>query len=311
MRKIRDSFIKELNSGQLKWILKEVKCSKVLSLEIRDNYVNIYYRGGRILKIIETGREKNRKYTFQFDKNYGERKKSTNILSDISIDFYNISNKDAEKYFDRFKNAMDGWFSEHSKPEREWQHNVSLPQNNMVIDIEYAISKLKMRLDMIMLDENGVMYLIENKYGFSALSSKVSEGSKAKKENPDAVKSGLSKHYTDFINLLNDQNSKNELIESIRQIKNIKSELGLLKGNPQDSIREIRILYVLADFNPPIEKVEMVKNIVIEECKKIKNEMPNDYEPYVLICGKNEHKIDLNKIQKLVGYDFDKILLSR
>ena len=57
MRSINDDFIKALHEGELAFFLKQVKDKKQqLTLEIRNGYINIYYRGGNLLRI--TTREK-------------------------------------------------------------------------------------------------------------------------------------------------------------------------------------------------------------------------------------------------------------
>lgn len=49
MRDINDKFINDLLDGELSFFLEEVKDEQnQYSLEIRDNYIDIYYRGGRI-----------------------------------------------------------------------------------------------------------------------------------------------------------------------------------------------------------------------------------------------------------------------
>ncbi len=53
MRKLSEQFMKDLvdSDGVLQPILTRVKKDSTLMLAIRENYINIYYRGGNILKI--------------------------------------------------------------------------------------------------------------------------------------------------------------------------------------------------------------------------------------------------------------------
>lgn len=53
MRSINKRFINELLQGELSYFLSEVKNNITLSLEIRDGYINIYYRGGNLLRITQ------------------------------------------------------------------------------------------------------------------------------------------------------------------------------------------------------------------------------------------------------------------
>jgi len=61
MRKLDRDFIKDLLGGQLKELLNYIKLDNTLDLEIRENYINIYYLGGNILKVTKI----NGSYNFQ------------------------------------------------------------------------------------------------------------------------------------------------------------------------------------------------------------------------------------------------------
>lgn len=46
---LSEEFIKDLQQGLLKNLLEEVKKDDNLCLAIRENYINIYYRGGKFI----------------------------------------------------------------------------------------------------------------------------------------------------------------------------------------------------------------------------------------------------------------------
>ena len=54
MRKLSVTFINSLKSGFLAGITKKVISDSDLTLEIRDNYINIYYKGNSLLKLSES-----------------------------------------------------------------------------------------------------------------------------------------------------------------------------------------------------------------------------------------------------------------
>ena len=54
MRKLSVTFINSLKSGFLAGITKKVIADSDLTLEIRDNYINIYYKGNSLLKLSES-----------------------------------------------------------------------------------------------------------------------------------------------------------------------------------------------------------------------------------------------------------------
>jgi len=55
MRELSDSFFERLKSGFLSGITESVKSDPDLNFEIRDGYINVYYKGGSLLKLTETG----------------------------------------------------------------------------------------------------------------------------------------------------------------------------------------------------------------------------------------------------------------
>jgi len=55
MRRLSDKFFDCLKSGFLSGIIENVKQDSDLNLEIRDSYINVYYKGNSLLKLAETG----------------------------------------------------------------------------------------------------------------------------------------------------------------------------------------------------------------------------------------------------------------
>ena len=54
MRRLSDSFVDSLKSGFLSGITQAVREDHELDLEIRDNYINVYYKGNSLLKLTES-----------------------------------------------------------------------------------------------------------------------------------------------------------------------------------------------------------------------------------------------------------------
>ena len=69
MRLLSNSFMNDLvdHSGFLFPLLDRVKKDQTLMLAIRDGYINIYYRGGNLLRIREKSANT---YEAAFDENY-------------------------------------------------------------------------------------------------------------------------------------------------------------------------------------------------------------------------------------------------
>ena len=51
MRGLSQQFMDDLNTGVLAALRERVLADRSLCLEIRDDYVNVYYRGGSLLKL--------------------------------------------------------------------------------------------------------------------------------------------------------------------------------------------------------------------------------------------------------------------
>ncbi|MEI6131458.1 MAG: hypothetical protein WCQ41_01365 [Bacillota bacterium] len=268
MRGINNVFINDLNGGVLKDFLSYVKANDDLSLEIRKDYINIYYRGGNALKISQT----NRGYSFFFDAKYCKNKGDDSKFDYLS----SLKKTDYAEFLKAFPvilKEMDSWFVAHPKPEREYQHQL-VKSNPFIVDIEYAgrteANKL-FRLDMVGVVDDKI-YIFENKLGSSAVSGSA----------------GLCKHYNDIVSIINSKAARSELIESIINISKNKNELKLIKSTMNTSQLEIEILFIIADFN---EKSETINN----EIKKFNG----NYSAYLWLTKGDEFKIDFKKVTKI------------
>jgi hypothetical protein len=125
--------------------LQATQRDQTLCLEIRDNNINIYYRGGNLLKLEERKGE----FTAIFDRNY--------ILDPIKsrvpliVEHQRIKSADEVAVWidaiPHMKQEMDWWFCGHPKDEREFQQ-LMVRENNFgstakgtdyyICDIEYA-----------------------------------------------------------------------------------------------------------------------------------------------------------------------------
>ena len=238
MRGINARFISDLTNGELSFFLQQVKERRgELSLEIRGGYINIYYRGGNLLKITQ----KRNGYSFQFDSRYCLNKGDDSRYAQIA-GLNSSSASDYAGHFDLLIDEMEKWFRVHPKPEREYQHQL-LVHNASIIDIEYQVKNL-MRLDMLMV-MNDRLTVVENKYGLGAITGSA----------------GLAKHYRDICRVLTDSGLKRELYDSVRQVADCKSSLGLLSNPvPQLNQNKHEILFLLAGYNPRSRSVQNEMN---------------------------------------------------
>lgn len=262
MRALSENFIDDLKGGLLKSLLERVRQDDTLMLAIRDNYINIYYRGGNILNL----EEKKGIYQPFFDRRY--------VKTEIDIPSLpkSISKPEhVKKWIDAFpvlKQTMDISFSINSKPEREFQQLIARENNCSTIsneseyfisDIEVSDASLGARFDMLAIRwpasqrrDGGKCRaaLIEMKYGDGAL-----DGS-----------AGLLKHLEDINALIMNSDRYKELLLTMEAQFNQLDQLGLLnfkrsskgtsvkmntKGKPE-------VIFILANHNPRSKKLRSI-----------------------------------------------------
>ena len=265
MRKLSESFIDDLvkKNGLLHPILERVRGDDTLMLAIRDNYINIYYRGGNILRVTAQGKGS---YGSFFDDQYNKSGKA------IPFPTATIkSQNDTKEWVDAFpylKEVMDLYFSEHSKPEREFQQLVARENNDSTIsneseyfisDIEFADSGLGARFDMLAIrwlashrksGSNCRTTLIEMKYGDGALGGNA----------------GLLKHLQDIDSMILDSIRYPALLSTMEAQFNQLDELGLLNFNRcsngtkvnLDANDKPEVIFILANHNPRSTKLSSI-----------------------------------------------------
>lgn len=130
-------------------VLSTVKADPTLCLEIRKNYINIYYRGGNAIKITEKNKGV---YELWFDIKYVSDDKVKQRLASLN----KLVVQPWLEQLPKIKNQMDIWFGRHPKEEREYQQLV-VRENNYgsgandtdyyICDLEYANGER--RFDMV------------------------------------------------------------------------------------------------------------------------------------------------------------------
>jgi hypothetical protein len=262
---LSERFMEDLinSEGLFCSILDRVKKDHTLMLAIRENNINIYYRGGSILKLYE---KKSGSYTTFFDPKYSIFEKELPLLPE-KID----TRTDAEQWvaaFPELKILMDEFLSVHSKTEREFQQliariNNSSPVSNeseyFISDIEFAEPKNKPRFDMTAVRwlatdrKNGSKCkpaLIELKYGDGAIDNKA----------------GLLEHLQDMRELITNSDRYEKLLTTMESQFDQLDQLGLLKFNKGSSAAKIKlsttetpeVIFILTNHNPRSSKLNKI-----------------------------------------------------
>jgi hypothetical protein len=278
MRALPKAFFGDLKNeeGMLRPILERVKVDHTLMLAIRDGYINIYYRGGNILRI--AGNPSKRSYQATFDEKYN--------MTQLSLPPHPTpigAPEDAAtwvKAFPVLKEVMDYYFSTNQKPEREFQQLVARENNNSTIsneteyfisDIEFADSDLHARFDMLGIrwlassrksGSNCRAALIEMKYGDGALDKK----------------SGLVDHLKKIDDFIYNADSRfASLLDTMALQFNQLQQLDLLDFNRCSNGTSVKlsakdkheVIILLANHNPRSQKLrDIVNDTQIDEYAK-------------------------------------------
>jgi hypothetical protein len=247
MRRLKAQFLADLKGGSLHPFIECAAVDDALDIEIRDNYINIYYRGGNLFRISAARSG----YKVEFDLNY---------LSERRNDIVNIAPGNYSRWVNEapfLKSQMDKFFCKKRKLEREFQQLVVRENNRSTIarstdyyiaDIEYANSANGSRFDMLAIkwpagngrksNINASLSFIEVKYGDAALKG-------------DA---GLEKHVEDIESFLENHNNRQAILKEMATVFNQKQELGLLEGiaSPLAKLDDsnYEFILLLANHNP-------------------------------------------------------------
>lgn len=168
MRELSDSFMKKLQ-GEWKPLLEYILSDSELDLQIRDNYINVYYQGGNILKInprsfyidefyFYKDCAKKRKTPLQEEAKSGNVK-AKNIIAELvdkrdcllsPLQSHQLDKSVAAEYFQKAKKIMRDWektLNEQlgiSHAEKQEQQQIALANRKntdyVVLDLEYAVS---------------------------------------------------------------------------------------------------------------------------------------------------------------------------
>jgi hypothetical protein len=265
MRTISDHFMDDLSNpdGTLHPVLERVKKDHTLLLSIRENNINIYYRGGNLVKITE---KKPGQYGTYFDAHY-------NLSGQIMPDVPGVltSTNDAAVWAATFplrKNLMDEYFSIHTKAEREFQQIIARENNDSTIsneseyfisDIEFADEALGARFDLLAIRWLASQRQVGTKCRAALMEMKYSDGALS-------GTAGISKHLKDIEAMVSDRPRYAALLQTMESQFNQLDRLGLLKFNKGVSNAKVQldvndrpeVIFILANHNPRSKKLAQI-----------------------------------------------------
>lgn len=174
-------------------ILEYVKSDNELDLQIRENYINIYYKGGNILKLKPKSYDIDKMY-FQYDANVTSKEIKSDetklkLLEGKRNVLLKLLPQNPQEYFIKAKKVMDRWDcvmserKQHNEKKEQQEIAIANRQNSdyIVLDLEYAVSRNSQfkycnddkdkkipRFDIIAI-HNGQLVIIELKKGLGSI----------------------------------------------------------------------------------------------------------------------------------------------
>jgi len=234
-----------LQRGPLRWVLDRVQQDRTLCLEIRNEYINVYYRGGNLMKV-SPGAGADQSYQVYFNPEYLAAGSDRDLPGRTDLPGWQAA-------VPTLKDAMDLWMGRHPTLEREFQQEVVRVNNTsdesstdyFICDLEYAVGRSE--FDMIGVlwpstssarkkDTDLRLTFIEMKFGDGAV-----EGDH-----------GLAAHLEDIERFIEQPGAVARLADEMKGVFNQKLELGLIRcKKPIVSFHEVpEIMLLLADHDP-------------------------------------------------------------
>ncbi len=318
-RGLSESFLNKFkNNGIFVPIIEKIKehnksQAKKLSLNIRGNYINIYYNGGCLAKVssqtaswdanyykhikVEEGEKSKEILERSYNSLKGRVSKSTKyprlsyqLKSSDDVSIFLNDWQHLVKIMEIFREKKERDLQQNVEKERALQQNVEFENNNsgdkfIIVDTEYAISKVitsqyggfekktSPQLDMVALEK-----LENNTYQLVLIENKVSYKS-------SSGKSGISDHLKDMYALISNETLIKYFKENIQEIANQLVEIGILSVKEQ----------IIVDLNPhKIKTVFMMSQFWTKEGVKETSD----------ILDFKKHKINFVEYNKVMNIEF-------
>lgn len=253
MRGLSPDFLTDLHEGRLAALLDRVRLDRTLDLQLRDNYLNVYYRGGNLLRLTQTGTA----YAASFDTRYFKGADHALPAGPVA------TSEDLEVWLDalpNLKNTMDLWFGRHPKEEREIQQliardnnvgGVSRATDYYVCDIEYA--NAHGRFDLVAVHWPSTSRDRQQSDDRRLVIGEVKQG-----DNALSGTAGVHAHVRDVDGFLSDPNRVADLKAEMVDVFNQKRAMGLVNcGRDLEAFSdELPVfLFILANHDPDKSKL--------------------------------------------------------
>ncbi len=243
------TFLEALSAGPLAWLTARVRSDHTLNLEIRDDQIQVYYRGGRLMHV----RRRGEGYPSDFDERYFTAgRPGATVPADA---------RDADGWLAAIpllKQEMDVYFAtKKAGNEREFEQNLVRENNfgGVARSTDYFACSMEYQSELGRFDvvaahwpsnpacrrqaDRLPLALIEIKYGDAAI---------------DSGRSGLTEHFADFAALARDRARLDRLCAEMTTVFQQKHRLGLISGCTRAPVSlsgdQLHVVFVMANTDP-------------------------------------------------------------
>lgn len=245
MRRLKESFIYDLKKGFLEGLTTAVRQDIDLDLQIRDNYLNIYYKGNSLLKLDEVDRHR---YRVTVHPKFSGGMDFLELVDDVSVGFF-VSRIPyiKENILHYGKSSLEIEYEQMIIRANNYE-----PRNNseyFIVDRQYVAGKIG-RFDL-----TGVYWPRANRHKGQLVSPCLMEVKFALNRDIQYVHEQLERYY----NAIREDSAA--IAEEIEIIFKQKLELGLfnqptnrlnamrtLRFSPD--IEQFRFILIMVDYNP-------------------------------------------------------------
>ena len=288
MRKLSDNFLKFLDENKdIRNFMSKLKKDSTLDFEIRENKLQVYYRGAELFSIEED--LTNKKFSFKKSPNKYIEQQEDEVNKETIKEMLHCKIPQRKNILDQIKiNGPEG--SERETQQiivRENNLNTNADQTDYYIaDIEYAVSSSNLRFDLLAArtlhdgsDRSTSpkrFAIIELKYSTSV----IFENGKKDSVDGNEGKSSLKGHFSDLAKFIANESNLIELKEQIKSSFNQKLKLGFIKKpkvdcdlkiTDKDLYEKPEYIIILANYNVnELNKKSKLHDLLVEIKKEYK-----------------------------------------
>lgn len=289
------SLLKSMQDGKLSNLLNLVGKNKDFAVLIRDDYFNVYHRGGNVANVSSDNSVKFDMQYFRQHRNHADED-LTFMSEQINNAVDLFKNGQYQAYLDLIVPAMNNYFrlGFKSDEEKETQHQLCV--NNTfessseftIIDLEYEVSteskfaycgkrttkksgKPKPRFDIVTVRKSdGKICIMELKKGTKALENK----------------SGIGEHAESFEHTVGFSKERQKLfVDEMKGVLNQMKSLHLINENVEILHDEVEYMFVFQEKNSDrtANQVQVFREKMASEFRKYN--IQNDYQAIELHDG--------------------------